>query len=192
MIKFNFKKNKGFTLLEALVATSILMVAISAPITIAQKGLSSAIFTKNQMIASYLAQDVIEYIKNQRDEVVINNTAGDWGDIWKGGDGFDYFKRCVDPTGCQIDTLDGTVDTFQPNNFLSKGRTDKFYGYNDADTDQTSFTRKVTVDLMPVNMYNPLTGLPTELYDEALITVTVSWGAGEDDKLVVKTLIFNN
>jgi type II secretory pathway pseudopilin PulG len=190
MIKFNFKKNKGFTLLEALVATSILMVAISAPITIAQKGLSSAILTKNQMIASYLAQDVIEYIKNQRDEVVINNSASDWKDLWHNDD---KFKKCIlnesAVTGCQIDTFEDTVDTFQSNNFLYKTSTDKFYGY--AGTEKTNFTRQVTVELMPVDVYSSAETKVT-LYDEALITVTVSWGASEDDSLVVKTLIFNN
>jgi type II secretory pathway pseudopilin PulG len=194
MINFNFKKNKGlartcfrggFTLLEALVATSILMVAISAPITIAQKGLSSAIFTKNQMIASYLAQDVIEYIKNKRDEIAINNSSSDWGNLWNGPD---RFEKCISVTGCRIDTLNDAVNTFLPDDFL-KTDDNKFYGYGSGD--ETNFTRKVEVTLIPVDVYRQDGNGKVTLYDEALITVTVSWGAG-DDSLIVKTLIFNN
>lgn len=71
-----FIKNKkiisGFTLIEALVAISLLMIAISSPIMLAQKGLSSSILSRDQMIASFLAQDGIEAVKNIRDEIAIN------------------------------------------------------------------------------------------------------------------------
>ncbi len=70
------KKNKkiisGFTLIEALVAISLLMIAISSPIMLAQKGLSSSILSRDQMVASFLVQDGIESVKNLRDEIAIN------------------------------------------------------------------------------------------------------------------------
>ena len=69
----------GFTLVEALVAISILMIAIASPMTLAQKGLSTATLSKDQMIASFLAQDAIEAIRNVRDQIAVSQTnGGDW------------------------------------------------------------------------------------------------------------------
>ena len=78
---FKQKKHfqKGFTLVEALVAISILMIAIASPMLLAQKGLSTAILSKDQMIAAFLAQDAIEAVKNIRDQIAVkNNPTTDW------------------------------------------------------------------------------------------------------------------
>jgi type II secretory pathway pseudopilin PulG len=77
MIKGNKNKKiiSGFTLIEALVAISLLMIAISSPIMLAQKGLSSSILSRDQMIASFLAQDGIESVKNIRDDTAINQQS---------------------------------------------------------------------------------------------------------------------
>jgi Tfp pilus assembly protein PilV len=179
MFKFNLKKNiknGGFTLLEALVATSILMVAVAAPITIAQKGLSSAVYSKNQMIASYLAQDAIEYIKNKRDEAFIANN--DWG-------GLSMFSKCAGSNGCSINTLDNVVQNAvsdeTPEKKLWKDNTNGFYGYTEnTGFTKTNFSRVIKIELQDVSGKN----------DKALITVRVSWG--EDSNYVeVKTLIYN-
>jgi prepilin-type N-terminal cleavage/methylation domain-containing protein len=85
---FNFTKGKkekrkkektqvsissGFTLVETLVAIAILMIAIAGPLTVAEKGLSASIYARDQLIASYLAQDTMESIKNIVDS---NELAG--------------------------------------------------------------------------------------------------------------------
>jgi type II secretory pathway pseudopilin PulG len=193
MAKFNLHNNKrpartcfkmGFTLLEALVATSILMVAVAAPITIAQKGLSSAVYSKNQMIASYLAQDAIEYVKNKRDENFIQNKTIPTN--WLAG-----FSNCLPDVSevqqyCAIDTKagEGAVGLiYDDERKLIKKEVDsdsnfEFYGYGSG-TD-TIFTRKVSI----TPHITPALGVDAE----ALITVTVSWGS---DNVVVKTLIYN-
>lgn len=179
MIRLNLKKNSGFTLLEALVAVSILMVAVSAPITIAQKGLSSAVYSKDQMIASYLAQDVIEYIKNKRDEVSINNPNFDWEDL-------DILTGCIvddittsDNIGCQIDTTkeisDSAISAYSNNTALSKD-SNNFYTYGGAT--ETKFKRQIQIKL------NNIGGSQ----DEALVVVTIRWG---ENILNVRTLIYN-
>ena len=172
MIKLNQKKNiKGFTLLEALVAISILMVAVVAPITIAQKGLSSASYSKNQMIASYLAQDAIEYIKNKRDINIINN--GILQSNW-----LNDFEDCFDLNYCAIDTVTtGPSVITNEDNVLNKD-TYGFYSYDTGDS--TNFTRKINIKLQEIDGSN----------DQALITVIVSWG-GTDNQVIVKTLIYN-
>lgn len=186
MIKFVIKNNKGFTLLEALVAISILMVAISAPITIAQKGLSSAIYTKSQMIASYLAQDAIEYIKNRRDVVTINSLDSgshsyDWADLWDGANLLPcVVTDFVAGPGCQIDTNDqgvGKVEAYSDTKTLSI--TDGFYGYGAGTA--TNFIRRIQI------VRDPTTGNP----NEAMVKVTVKWGDNSEKSVVVYTLIYN-
>lgn len=198
MFKFNLKKNiknkacpaklkrsGGFTLLEALVATSILMVAVAAPITIAQKGLSSAVYSKNQMIASYLAQDAIEYIKNVRDENFISNIGilpadqKDWltglNDECVGADKWCAVDTKATDDGVNIgkiisdETLKLSKEKDNNNNF-------QFFGYEPGE--ETNFTRKINIQTSQINGKD----------DQALITVIVSWNGGE---VPVKTLIYN-
>lgn len=62
----------GFTIVETLVAITILMIAIAGPLSIASKSLNAALVARNQLIASYLAQESMEVIKNIRDNSLAN------------------------------------------------------------------------------------------------------------------------
>ncbi|MFA5764226.1 MAG: prepilin-type N-terminal cleavage/methylation domain-containing protein [archaeon] len=73
-----YHSKKAFTLIEALIAISILMVALVSPLTIVKKALVTAALSQDQMTASFLAQDAIEAVKNIRDKTAINETTGDW------------------------------------------------------------------------------------------------------------------
>lgn len=176
MFKLILKKKRGFTLLEALVAISILMVAVVAPITIAQKGLSSAVYSKNQMTASYLAQDALEYVINKKDQKAIEN-------IGSARDSYDWlgsFIGCLDSDECAIDTVfnsgEGKIEVDGEYTFLKKD-TNGFYGYGGS-SGETNFKRWVNVS-------------ETEDDVSALVTVIVSWSEDNDDKIEVKSLIYN-
>ncbi len=69
---------KGFTLLETLIAVTILSVSLAGPITIASQGLASAFFAKEQITAFYLAQEAVEYVRSVRDENFL--TGNSWLD----------------------------------------------------------------------------------------------------------------
>ncbi len=173
MIKNNLQS--GFTLLEALVAVSILMVAVAAPITIAQKGLSSAVYSKDQMIAAYLAQDAIEYLKNKRDEISINSDF-DWLDLT-------LFSLCLNESSCEIDTISNSSDFSNDISAYSSGRYLKrdingFYQYSSGD--DTKFKREINIELQDVEENSN---------DKAVVTVNISWDA--DKILTVKTEIYN-
>ncbi len=60
------KTQKGFTLVETLVAILVLTIGITAPLTIASKGLQSSTYSLEQNTAFFLAQEAIEILKAQR------------------------------------------------------------------------------------------------------------------------------
>lgn len=69
----NFQKSmpklvSGFTILETLIAVAILVAGIIGTTSAVQTGISSYIFSKDQIIAFYLAQEGFEQIRNTRDE----------------------------------------------------------------------------------------------------------------------------
>lgn len=67
---------KGFTLIETLVAIFILALTIGALLTLTAGGFFSIRYAKNDIVASNLLQEALEYIRNTRD------TAGDQAQIW--------------------------------------------------------------------------------------------------------------
>jgi prepilin-type N-terminal cleavage/methylation domain-containing protein len=67
---------KGFTIIETLVAITVLMIAIAGPLVVASKGLFGADLAKDQLVASYLAQESMEAVKNIRDNNIY--AGSDW------------------------------------------------------------------------------------------------------------------
>jgi len=57
----------GMTLIETLVAVTILSVAIIAPMTLTMQSLSAAIYARDQITAYNLAQEAIESVRSIRD-----------------------------------------------------------------------------------------------------------------------------
>lgn len=75
-------KNKGFTLIEVLVAIFILITAVVVPLTIGSKAFAYSNFVRDQSTASYLAQEAVEYIRLQRDNSSLNPSPnGAWFDF---------------------------------------------------------------------------------------------------------------
>ena len=153
----------GFTLVETLVAITILTIAMTGPMVISQKGISSAGYARDQITAFYLAQEAVEYVKNVRDTNNINNEF-DW---------LKYLNLCTNATPCKID---GTVIDFTaPGSqavvncgsggcgFIKFNATDNFYGYGSGSSwSDSRFTRSIEIE---------------EIDDdrEAIVTVTIEW-----------------
>ena len=68
---------KGFTLIETMVAVTILTIAISGALFIANSAIIAALVSRDQLTASYLAQEGIEYVRLMRDnEYLVSYHAG--------------------------------------------------------------------------------------------------------------------
>jgi Tfp pilus assembly protein PilV len=68
--------NSGFTLVETLVAISIFTFSILGLLSVLTQGITNTYYAKQKMIAVYLAQEGIEYIRNVRDTYVLYDAAG--------------------------------------------------------------------------------------------------------------------
>lgn len=61
------KAVRGFTLIETLVAVAILAFAVTGPLFTASRALVAAEIARDQLTASYLAQEGVEYVRAMRD-----------------------------------------------------------------------------------------------------------------------------
>lgn len=163
-------KTKGFTLVETLVAISILILAVTGAFSAAQNGISSAIFSKDQIVAFYLAQEGMEHIRNLRDQ---NGLRGvNWmTDIALPGD------PCQFGTTCRVDAVNNTIAACSGTCPRVKLNNNGFYAH-DTGVD-TQFRREITL---------------TELVDEkeVAIAVRVTWSKGlVNREFVARENIFN-
>lgn len=58
---------KGFTLIETMVAVTILTFAVVGPLTAASRAIVASQIARSQLTANYLAQEGIEYVRAMRD-----------------------------------------------------------------------------------------------------------------------------
>ncbi len=68
-MKKNISQNqKGFTLIETLLALFILTLSITGPVYIASVAFRNTIDSRDNITAQYLAEEVVEVIRNKRDK----------------------------------------------------------------------------------------------------------------------------
>jgi len=167
----------GFTIIEALVAIFILMLAITAPLLSASLGIRNTDLSRDRTAAAFLAQDAAEYIITLKDQNALQ------GKSWLAGLG-----ACEGNGGCQIDSVEEKVngcsaEGCQP---ISINQNTGQYGYvSGADWQTSKFTRTVTFDTQ--------SSQPTLGGEEALVTVGVTWPMqnGKTGSVMIKLNIFN-
>ncbi len=78
--KQNNKFQRGFTLVETMVAVTILTIALSSLLGLTSKSLFTARYARNEITANYLLQEVADYIKNERDTIAFKQSlpSGGW------------------------------------------------------------------------------------------------------------------
>lgn len=154
-------KNKGFTIIESLVAISILVTVVIGSISAVQTGLSSYIFSKDQVIAFYLAQEGFEQIRNIREENWLNNRD------WLTGVALDSGDPCYFGEACIVSPVETALATrcSAPGScpYLREDDDSGFFGY-DGGWSVTGFRREI--ELESINS------------DEIAVTVTVYWSKG--------------
>ncbi|MBX4200369.1 prepilin-type N-terminal cleavage/methylation domain-containing protein [Candidatus Parcubacteria bacterium] len=163
--------NFGFTLVETLVAVTVLSLGVIGAFTAAQIGISSSILSKEQIIAVYLADEGIETIRNLRDQNGINGVA------WLTNIANNSSDPCYFGKTCRVDVVNNAlplqchdVGEATPCPVLQQDPVNGFYGYHNGWND-TLYTREISIDTVPSNNLGFVNR-------EVAITVTVSWSKG--------------
>jgi prepilin-type N-terminal cleavage/methylation domain-containing protein len=187
LFKKNINRNldKGFTLLEVLVAVFMLTVALASLLTIVTDSLFAAKYANNQLTATYLAQEAIDFIRNDRDTTAFQN------DNWSA---FVYHygdpsapSMCYTPEGCSFDVTDwsfsdmvycdpGLITTFGtitcPQFFMETNLpTTSFYHHNSTSPNAIIVPFKRQIKLQLANSD-----------EEMRISVTIEWMNGSMTK----------
>lgn len=187
-MKSLYQKEKGYSLIEVLVAIGLLMFAIVGPMTIAMKSAQSALYARQQNTAFFLAQEGISIINAIRNDsaLVAYNTQG--ADSWTWMDGASL-APCRASFGCTIDAVDATflnnvTSCESPENCTLSYDENAVRGVYRVDSDdgtpETPFLRIITLrEITP---------------DEVLVTSKVEWEArvlGSKQTVILNTSLFN-
>ena len=156
---FYQQKQSGFSLVETLVAISILLIVIVGPMTISMQSAKSSSFASEQVQAFFLAQEGLELAEKARDDLSLagapfgSSEASPWGKFSTNsgpyGDCLDKNKGCglswdssnaanlapvvdcTDPTDCRL-YLKNSIQ-------VDRSR----FSYDKSNATQTPFTRRI-------------------------------------------------
>lgn len=164
-------RRRGFTLVETLVAITILLVAMVAPMTIAARGLQSSFFAREEVTAFVLAQEGIELVRARRDENVLQSRS--WLTDFTTG-------PCISANGCGVDARD----------FYSGGGNAPFFSCGGTACRLNYDSGALTTGLRGFYTYRTGVGISPSLFTrvikmnqisagkEAEVVVQVSWQSG--------------
>jgi prepilin-type N-terminal cleavage/methylation domain-containing protein len=153
--------DSGMTLIETLVAITILTVAVAAPMSLTVQSLSASFFARDQVVAFNLAQEAIESVRSIRDGNILRIAFNDPDPSCSPttllcgipiGSAF-----TIDTRNNAIATCDGACGPIQTNGDL--------YGY-EVGWDDTAFRRTVNAAYIPGTQ------------DEIRVEVEVRWDTG--------------
>jgi len=106
-MSFVYFKENGFSLVETLVAISILLVIIVGPLTLVSTSARSTSFASEQVVAFFLAQEGAELAQKARDDLMLQRfrssgaLADPWAEFTK-VNGTDRYQSCFAANGCGL------------------------------------------------------------------------------------------
>ncbi len=168
----------GFTLVETLVAIAIFATSVTGLISITARGINDNVFVKNKLIASHLAEEGVEIVRNMRDTSVLPENAVGWTMFLS--DTNDWVGHCYadSPGATDACYIDASVGALTVNECVTGGldgacppigfdSSTSRYTYNTI-TDSI-FTRTITI--RPIEAGNT---------EEVIVNSVVSWTQGSN------------
>jgi type II secretory pathway pseudopilin PulG len=187
----------GFTLVETLVAVFILTLSIGALLSLAAGGFYSVKYARNQIVATNLMQESLEYIRNSRDTALQKGMT--W-DEWKDSLSVDtegvlvpgQTAGCFSDDGCYVNPYVGSKAPIKQCGasscpYVLYYPDNTFYGYSTTSYPfvpvnppyQTSFVRTITI-------------APAGNPDQLEVTEVVTWLNGSNQKTISQSMLITN
>lgn len=142
-------------MIEALVAITILIIGVLGPLLIATRGINDGMYARNQIAASFLAEEALETVRHIRDNN-LDKSRFDPSLEWTAG-----LLGCTgNPNtlsgGCGINEPDSASDSYRLSGCGSQAPCDLTYDtsrrrffrvsqVDDEDVGSTAFTRRIYV-----------------------------------------------
>lgn len=167
--EFNDMNKKGFTIVETLIAITVLMIAISGPLAVANKALTAAVDARNQLIATNLAQEALEFISLMKDA----------GVLWSSN-----AMSCNDPLNpCAIAPKDSEpISASLIDNYISSCSQASPYNNCKMTYESTvGYTYNSSNEASPFKRYFYVNSIQP---DQLLATVVVEWQTGANSNQV--------
>lgn len=199
MIKIT--KQSGFSLVETLVAITILLIVIAGPLAISSSASKSSSFSSEQVVAFFLAQEGLELAQKARNDLLIpyfpplSTNPDPWADFTRTS-GAGLYQNCYksqNASGCDLTINSDGTGTITVTNCATTGACllslDKVTGnkrsrFNhdsgNANNVATPFTRTITFETVSAN--------------EVKIESKVTWRTGSirtGQEVVAETRLFN-
>lgn len=173
-MKAKKKKKNGFSLLEVMIAGFIVSLGLVGALTLINYSIKAASFSKNKLIASFLAQEGIEIVRHIRD------SQSSWDDWYSCPP-----LPCLSESSYLVEYYDDSIiDDFSPYSETPL-RIDSSGRYQYASGATTLFSRKVTLKAI---ISPPETTEPNELQ----VVVEVKWKErGVEKKVTAEDRLWN-
>ncbi len=191
MINFNTynhipKGQKGFTLIETIIAILILVLTVGALLTLTAGGFFTIRYAKNDIVAGNLLQESLEYIRSTRDTVAYGGqTLDEWYQPYMDA-GCDTDDGCIiNPYATEatlrVQPCSNACDPLRffpgPNFYSYEG--DNIFGRSDPSY-ETSFVRTIKISHT----------LPDD--PQLQITASIIWMNGTNQKRAQQSIVLTN
>lgn len=178
------KAARGYSLVEVLVAITVLLIALVGPLTIAQAGLKRAANSREQTMATFLAQEGLEAVVKLREDNALsaypsfNNLNSVWSSLTA------LTGDCTASNSCGV--LIGNDGTITDSSFYNCNATNCLMRYTPGDRvpyrqnvstgTATNYDRRIQLDVTN---------------DRVVVTSTVTWGTRPDQRVSMQTYVYN-
>lgn len=164
-------RRRAFTLIETLVAVSILSIAVVAPMSLVAQSIATSFYARDQVTAFFLAQEGIEAVRNIRDNNILLTAFGTPTDLMTGIP-TNNTPFVIDARNNTITNCSGACPQIKITTSSSLfGHGTAPYNMAEPGWTPTRFTRYVRVQYAK----NPDT---SDNLDEIVVTVIVTWRSG--------------
>lgn len=176
------QKQSGYSLVEVLIAITILLISIIGPFTIAQTGLKNSLLAKDQNTAFFLALEGLEAVVKMREDNALPRFVSDPAhDVWSSVGVLGIASLgCTSDTPCGID-----IDSFELFRCDDGGATCDLYlfdsgrdryRHDETGGTETKYRRELAIDVDA-----------NRLHVESVVT----WGPGAEERVELETYIYN-